>query len=103
MEAESGRKCHRPKPPRSGGFGRGHLSRARTLDAALDAEFLLDVFDAVQHILKLAPMHHLITQGVLWSVETLCERHAALRYEGVMDYLSFVLEEGDYLSQCLRT
>jgi hypothetical protein len=36
----------------------------RVLDPALNAEFLLNVFDAVQHILKFAPVYHFIAQGV---------------------------------------
>ena len=41
----------------------GSVAR-RALDAALDAELLLDIFHPVKHILKLTPMHHLITQGM---------------------------------------
>ena len=36
----------------------------RALDATLNAEFLLNVFDAVQHVLKFAPVYHFIAQGV---------------------------------------
>jgi hypothetical protein len=36
----------------------------RALDAALNAELLLDLCDAVEHVLKFLPVHHLITQGV---------------------------------------
>jgi hypothetical protein len=36
----------------------------RALDAALNAELLLDIFDAVEHVLKFLPVYQLITQGV---------------------------------------
>ena len=36
----------------------------RALDAVLNAELLLDLCDAVEHVLKSLPVYHLITQGV---------------------------------------
>jgi hypothetical protein len=42
----------------------GHHDIRRALDAALNAELLLDLCDAVEHVLKFLPVYHLITQGV---------------------------------------
>jgi hypothetical protein len=36
----------------------------RALDAAFNAELLLDLCDAVEHVLKFLPVYHLITQDV---------------------------------------
>jgi hypothetical protein len=59
------RFCVRPMLgyPHRGGGGEGSMAR-RGLDAALNAEFLLDIFDAVERVLKFLLMHHLITQAV---------------------------------------
>ena len=48
---------------RHGGSGKGGTAR-RALDAAFNAEFLLDIFDAFKRVLKLLPVYHLITQGL---------------------------------------
>jgi hypothetical protein len=44
-------------------WGRGNKAR-HALDAALNAELLLDIFHTVEHVLKFLPVYHFIAQGV---------------------------------------